>query len=55
MVKFAKMFPSAPENERYRQYTEELVESLRPAEAPQDTPQAQQQQQRKEEEKHVGD
>ena len=55
LVKFAKMFPSAPENERYRQYTEELVESLRPAEAPQDTPQAQQQQQRKEEEKHVGD
>ena len=55
LVKFAKMFPSAPENERYRQYTEELVESLRPAEASQDTPQAQQQQQRKEEEKHVGD
>ena len=29
LVKFAKMFPTDQENERYRRYTEDIVESLR--------------------------
>ena len=34
LVKFAKMFPSGEDNERYRIYTETIIDTLRPEPAP---------------------
>lgn len=48
LVKFAKMFPGGSENERYRKYTEEIVDSLRPQENPEGKA-AENEQKRKEE------
>lgn len=55
LVKFAKMFPSEQENLRYRRYTEEIVESLRPdTETPENAP-GESPQERKETTEHVGE
>ena len=32
LVKFAKMYPSDADNERYRLYTENIIDTLRPEE-----------------------
>lgn len=34
LVKFAKMFPSGEENDRYRRYTEEIIDHLQPVTEP---------------------
>ncbi|MDD4820000.1 MAG: BatD family protein [Flavobacteriales bacterium] len=38
LVKFAKMFPSGEDNERYRLYTETIIDTLRPVETPTEKP-----------------
>lgn len=55
LVKFAKMFPSEEENLRYRRYTEEIVESLRPDDTQGENAPGNPRQERKETIEHVGE